>query len=269
MIRPKPIEMKKIWGRELWLASVHRDGRQEDFAAAAGDDFPLIVKIIEADDRLSVQVHPDDETARRLEGEGAVGKTECWLVLGARPGARLVHGLSAGCGADELSEAVRAGRPGPLLNVVEVKAGDFLHIPAGTVHAIGGGLRLLEVQQSCNTTYRLFDWNRGREIHVEKSLEAARLVPPPKISALGDDGFSCPHFSLRRRKAEGRTEIAGEGWRLLFFISSDEGTAVRAGGREEKAAADSLVAVAPGEAAEIVGNADFVEILPPKTAGLR
>ena len=155
MIRLDSLKFDKIWGYEKWLASTHKAGVQKEFLSALGGSYPLLVKIIKADSSLSVQVHPDDDTAVQLEGEGNVGKTECWYVLNAAPDAQLVYGLNGTYTAEELKAAIDANKLDSYLNLVPVKKDDFIFIPAGTVHAIGGGLTLLEVQQSCDITYSL------------------------------------------------------------------------------------------------------------------
>ena len=104
MLKLTPIKSEKIWGYELWIASTHPNGPQSEFVKACGGEFPLLVKIIQANDTLSIQVHPDDEAAVRLEGAGNRGKTECWYVLDAAPDARLVYGLKDGASKEELAE---------------------------------------------------------------------------------------------------------------------------------------------------------------------
>lgn len=209
MLRLNPIHFDKIWGYEDWIASVHPSGFQENFAAAAGKDYPLLVKIIQADASLSVQVHPDDEQAMRLEGEGERGKTECWYVLDAEDDARLVYGLKKDVRMEDVSAAIKAGTLERYLNFVNVKEGDFVFIPAGTVHAICGGIRLLEVQQSCDITYRLYDYNRGRELHVEKSLQVIKsggllsVRPFQGISAAGISPLENPACRRLAREKTG------------------------------------------------------------------
>ena len=160
MLALKAIKSDKIWGYELWIASTHPNGKQDAFEKFCGGSYPLLVKVIQANDKLSVQIHPDDATARLYEGENACGKTECWYVLDAEKDARLVCGLNGIYTASELRKAIKANSIQDCLNYVSVKKGDFVYIPSGTVHAIGGGLRLLEVQQSCDITYRFYDWGR-------------------------------------------------------------------------------------------------------------
>lgn len=137
------------------------------------DRFPLLVKFLFTADKLSVQVHPDDEAARRL-GE-PFGKTECWYVLDAKPGAQVALGLKPGVSVEDLRQAITSVKAEELLNWIEVQRGDMLYVAAGTVHTIGGGLILLETQQSSDVTYRLYDYGRPRELHIEAGLAAIKL----------------------------------------------------------------------------------------------
>jgi mannose-6-phosphate isomerase len=177
----------------------------------ANDRFPLLLKFIQARQPLSVQVHPTDEGARHFEGPGAVGKTEAWVVLDTEPGAKLYAGLVPGATAADFRKAIDRGEAEALLQAHTAAAGDCYFLTAGTVHAIGGGLLLFEIQQPSDLTYRLYDWDRvdpktgrPRELHVEKglgsvawphgSVEPARCQPAPGRTALVD----CPYFSLAR-----------------------------------------------------------------------
>lgn len=228
MLKLDALKFEKVWGYELWLASTHKNGLQTAFLEYAGGDYPLLVKIINADEKLSVQVHPDDETAVALEGAGNVGKTECWYVLEAKPGAKLVYGLKGGHSLKELAEAVRAGALENFLNEVPVQKGDFVFIPSGTVHAIGGGLRLLEVQQSCDLTYRLYDWGRPRELHAEKGLKAIKEHPLANVAPFHDD-FECDYFSLEEITISGAYSAFNPGEKqsprdiILFFVLEGSG----------------------------------------------
>ena len=146
----------------------------------ATDGFPLLIKFLDAQDWLSVQVHPDDALALELEGEPR-GKTECWYILDAAPDAEIIYGFSAQVSEDEFREAIISGKAREYLQFVPVKAGDFVNVPAGTVHAIGPGIMLYELQQTSDTTYRLYDWERvgldgkPRELHIEKGLQCSRF----------------------------------------------------------------------------------------------
>jgi mannose-6-phosphate isomerase len=138
--------------------------------------FPVLTKIIDAREPLSVQVHPDDAYAQRVEHQ-PVGKTECWYILAADPGAELVLGWTRDTDRAEYERRVADGTLGDLLRRVPVKPGDAFYLPAGTLHAIGAGIQLFETQQASDLTYRIFDWNRvgadgkPRELHVAKAAD--------------------------------------------------------------------------------------------------
>ena len=140
--------------------------------------FPLLIKLLDCADWLSVQVHPDDEQARQMVGPGERGKTEAWHMLEAAPDAQILAGVRGGTTQAQLDRAIRGGT---VLEVAErhgVAAGDTVFIPAGTLHALGPGLLLYEVQQSSDTTYRVYDWDRpassGRALHLEESVAVTR-----------------------------------------------------------------------------------------------
>lgn len=142
--------------------------------AAPSPDSPLLIKVLFAREKLSVQVHPDDRMAQKY-GDPR-GKTECWYCLAAEPDASVALGLKPGATLARVEEQIHAGTLESSLNVVPVSAGDMIFVDAGTVHAIWPGPILLETQQNCDLTYRMFDYGRPRELHIEKSLEATRLV---------------------------------------------------------------------------------------------
>src|SRR5690606_31738382 len=143
-------------------------------------EYPLLVKILDAADDLSVQVHPNDSYAREVEGV-PYGKTECWYVLSAEEGAELVLGHHAKT-REELVQMMDQGEWDKLLRRIKVKAGDFIYVPSGTIHAIGKGIVILETQQSSDITYRVYDYDRRdsmgnkRELHLDRAREVT-LVP--------------------------------------------------------------------------------------------
>ncbi|KAB8136826.1 mannose-6-phosphate isomerase, class I [Gracilibacillus oryzae] len=141
--------------------------------------YPLLIKILDANDNLSVQVHPDDQYARETAGE-SYGKTECWYVLSAEEGADLIIGHHAQT-RDELEQLIDQGKWDQLLRKIKVKAGDFVYVPSGTIHAIGKGIVILETQQSSDTTYRVYDYDRtddkgnARELHLEEAKQVTTV----------------------------------------------------------------------------------------------
>ena len=140
---------------------------------APSKDSPLLIKVIFAREKLSVQVHPDDQLAQKY-GEPR-GKTECWYALAAEAGAQVAAGLKAGVTLDAVKAGIEGGTLEQSLRMLSVRAGDMIYVDAGTVHAIWPGSVLLETQQNCDLTYRMYDYGRGRELHIEKSLEATKL----------------------------------------------------------------------------------------------
>lgn len=169
----------------------------------------LLVKYLFTSERLSVQVHPDDRQAAAA-GLGANGKEECWLVLAAEPGARLGIGFGREYPLDEIRAGALDGSIVDMLDWHEVEPGDFIYVPAGTVHAIGAGLTLVEVQQTSDITYRLFDYGRPRKLHLDAALDV--LNPGPHNPALRRKAAAGPlvdgpHFSLEL--VEGPGHVAG------------------------------------------------------------
>lgn len=201
------------------------------------DDFPLLCKFLDAHDRLSVQVHPDDARAQQSQ-PGENGKTEAWVILDAEPHSRLFTGLNSGVDRESLSAAIKAGSVEDCLHDYAVSPGDCVFMPAGTVHAIGEGILLAEVQQSSNLTYRLYDWGRvgtdgsPRELHVEEALGCIDFtrgpVDPvtPEVISERDPRterlVDCPQFSIRRHTSSAPFEIVtGNAFRVLMTLAGE------------------------------------------------
>ncbi len=267
MLKLDPIKSEKVWGYELWVASTHINGCQKNLIEACGTEHPLLVKVIQADESLSIQVHPDDQKAVELEGENSRGKTECWYVLDAKPGAKLVYGLNKKYTVDEMRTAIENNTLENYLRQVEVHKGDFIFIPAGTVHAIGGGLRLMEVQQSCDITYRLYDWGRPRELHVEKSLKVIKNVDLPEVKPF-DKEFECQYFSLSKIQVNGgyafynsKREKKAENWVFIYVI---EGNGIIKSSSLEgrfQMESEQVYAVAPGEKIAMEAKGSIMKIV--------
>ena len=212
------------------------------FGCPGQPDFPLLVKFIDAASALSVQVHPDDAFAAANEppvnGQPCRGKSECWYILHADPGAALLLGHNAKT-KQQAQQMIAEGRWDALLRSVPVKKGDFFRIDPGTVHAIGGGIRILEVQQSSDITYRLYDYGRlqngkPRELHVEKSLA---VMTVPSAAAAGEHTLlplqtiagtaelvlleRCPYFTVQQLTLDGETAFAGA--ETFFAVTVTEG----------------------------------------------
>ena len=222
----EPVFKERIWGGkklntrfgydlpyektgECWAISAHPNGSsiikngrfkgrtlrdvyekdRELFNHLASPRFPLLTKILDANDDLSVQVHPSDDYALTYEKD--LGKTECWVVLEAEPGSKIIYGHNAKT-KEELKNMIESHQFKDLLIEKEVKAGDFIYVPSGTIHALGKGLLILETQQSSDTTYRVYDYDRlddqgkPRDLHIQKSIEVTNVpfvdvTPQPKV----------------------------------------------------------------------------------------
>lgn len=200
--------VEKPWGRtQLPPIFDPPDGQRiGEVWFTGGGDQPLLLKYLFTSERLSIQVHPNDEQARARGFKQ--GKSECWYILDAEPGATLGLGLRRAVAADELRSAALDGSIEQLMDWRPVRTGDFFIVPPGTVHAIGGGISLLEFQQNADVTYRLYDYGRPRELHLDDGIAVARAEPysDPLAQHLGAgeertlvDG---PRFMLAQTRAD-------------------------------------------------------------------
>ncbi len=202
--------------------------------------FPLLAKILDPAEWLSVQVHPNDEQAHQLEGPGAVGKTEAWYVIEAAPGAEILLGVQPTVPPRDVREAIRHGGLADLLERRRVAPGEAYLVPAGTLHAIGPGVLAYEIQQPSDITYRCDDWGRpasaGRPLHVEQSLVCVRPEPwtEPLRSSSGTDarGFlvRCDHFVLEYLRPGPSGPVTGDpGEASLHVLTAVSGPVVVSG----------------------------------------
>ena len=237
----RPDGSSVLRGTSATLADLMREHQRDLLGRGveAGHEgrFPLLVKYIDAADRLSVQVHPSDEQAR---AENDAGKTEAWVVLHAGPRARIVRGLRPGVTRADF-EAVAAGpEVENLLMHFEPKAGDTVFVPCGTVHAIGPDVVLYEIQQNSDITYRLYDWGRPRETHLAKALTAMRYDHPPattvapeQIPGGGEWLVRCDLFAVRRFDLKSNCVLGTEGsFKILSVVRGSGTLGWRSGGRQ-------------------------------------
>ena len=235
-----------------------------EVAEAYGPRFPLLVKLLDCADWLSVQVHPNDEQAERLVGAGEFGKTEAWHFIEAEPGATIYAGVKPGTTREALVEAIRQGRVLDVAQRVEARAGETVYIPAGTLHSLGPGLLLYEVQQSSDTTYRVYDWDRpasaGRRLHVEESIavtdprKGAVVHPPPKLEGTAaGTALSCPYFGLDVLQL-GDADLEGEtGGRTFHVLTVTDGDA-------EVSCGDETIRLGRYETALVAGSAGGYQV---------
>lgn len=170
--------------------------------AKAFDFFPILIKLIDAKDNLSIQVHPNDEYA--LKNEGEYGKTEMWYIVDCNDGAYLYYGLNSAITKKEFLQRIQDNTVLEILNKVPVHKGDVFFIPAGTIHAICSGILICEIQQNSNTTYRVYDYNRisadgkARPLHIDKAAEVSMLAPSPEYVRPDKDTLaSCKYFTVK------------------------------------------------------------------------
>ncbi|WP_307894600.1 mannose-6-phosphate isomerase, class I [Bacillus swezeyi] len=215
---------------ELWDKHRHLFGHME------GDRFPLLTKMLDADQDLSVQVHPNDEYAMTHEN-GELGKTECWYIIDCKEDAEIIYGHHAKT-KEELISMIELGEWDKLLRRVKVKPGDFFYVPSGTVHAIGKGIQILETQQNSDTTYRLYDYDRKdaagnlRELHLEKSIDVIDVSSAPNQPAIYVEQtedlrvttfIECPYFSVKKWDVKGAASLKQEKPFLLVSVIEGEG----------------------------------------------
>lgn len=233
---------------------------------SAGAHFPLLVKLIDAADKLSVQVHPDDAYAHANGVDS--GKTEMWVVVDAEPGASLISGLKDGVSAEDFRSAVENGALASVMREVPVKAGDVFYIPAGQLHAIGAGILIAEIQQNSDTTYRVYDYERRgadgklRQLHVKEALDVVRPISDDEIRTAqfsvpmtlpGKALAATPFFSVSETTGD-VTFLAPRDTFLSLLVTSGEGTLTAQGETLRLKAADSVLLPSDIGSVEIKGD---------------
>lgn len=236
------------------------------------DSFPLLVKLIDANDKLSVQVHPDDDYAKMVENQN--GKTEMWYIIDAKEDAKLVYGLKKDITKEKFVEAININKVEECLNYVNVTKGDVIYIPSGTVHAIMDGLLLAEIQQSSDVTYRLYDWNRvdkkgnKRELHIKKALDVINFdfngnVLKPKFEHF--DGCEIakavrsPYFEVKIIKISRNYKSSCDGSFKIYTAVEGKGEVLYRGFPYRINCGDSFLMPAGLSEYEIKGNITLLE----------
>lgn len=246
--------------------------------AAAFESFPVLIKLIDAKDPLSIQVHPSDEYALRVEGE--YGKTEMWVIVDCEPGAFLYFGVNRPVSKEEFCQRIEDNTVLEVLNKVEVHPGDVFFIQAGTIHAIGAGILICEIQQNSNCTYRVYDYDRRgadgrpRELHIEKALDVCRLEPSDTASRLGEVKAlaggtvqqlgACKYFSTEKLIVEEALTLEVGEDSFVSLLATDGSGWVE--GPENKLAfraGDSLLVPAGAGKVRVTGRAVLVKTTVP------
>lgn len=269
------VESGPLAGKTLGeLARTH--GAQLYGRHAPQPRFPLLLKFLDANRTLSVQVHPNDAQGSKLDPPD-LGKTEAWVVLDALPGAKIYAGLRQGVGPAELRAAIKEGACDACLYVIEPRLGDCVFIPAGTVHALGEGLVIAEIQQASNTTFRLFDWNRvdqhgvARPLHIEQSLavtdyERGPVAPqiPQPLPGGGERLVSCDKFVLDRHPIDGAWRLAEGDHRFHILALVGGAVEVESGAQNfSLPRGGTLLAPASRERVELRGSGMVLDMFLP------
>ena len=299
----EPVFAERIWGGrnlekfnytipegnigEAWVIAAHENGsslikngelkgltlkeayekRPELFTKKKYDKFPLLVKILDASDYLSVQVHPEDDYARVNEN-GELGKTECWYVLDAKENAELIYGHTAKT-KEEFNRSIDEEKWDDLFIREKVKKGDFFYIPAGTLHAIGAGNLIYEVQQNSDTTYRVYDYDRTdkdgnkRELHIEKTKDVTtvpfeKVVTNPKEEKVGESTITYlaneKYFSVFKINVIEQIVIEKNKTGNLFTVLEGDGSVVIEGIKHNVKKGDSFILTTECDSYTLEGN---------------
>jgi mannose-6-phosphate isomerase len=237
--------------------------------------FPLLIKILDANDKLSVQVHPDDEYAFEHEN-GELGKTEMWYVIDAQEDAKLVYGVKPEVDKEEFVSSIKEGRLEENLIEVNVEAGDVIYIPTGMVHTTHKGILIAEIQQNSDTTYRVYDWNRmgkdgkPRELHIEAALDVIKFGTKPEEKVVGleikEEGYvrtilvACPYFTTETLDIAEKysSDTNHERFYVLMGLEGKAKLSYEGGEMELKAGETLLLPATLGEY-ELVGECKLIK----------
>lgn len=254
-----PVRKDPVWGSEYWTVSAHPSGdcrvaegtyagmklselweaHRELFGNTEGDRFPLLVKVIDAKKDLSIQVHPDNAYANEHEN-GSLGKSECWYIMEAGRDGRLALGHHAKSRA-QADEWIKAGRWDDFIRYIPVETGEFIQIDPGTVHSICGGIKLTEIQQNSDITYRLYDYGRlvdGKErpLHIRESLDVIGIPDKSGENIFHDfpvNGHKTPYYQVRKHVIETQCELEQtEAFQIISAVKGSgeiDGVTIREG----------------------------------------
>ncbi|MDQ0162876.1 mannose-6-phosphate isomerase, class I [Aeribacillus alveayuensis] len=254
---------------ELW------DDHRELFGNLEGEKFPLLTKILDANKDLSVQVHPDDEYANEHEN-GEFGKTECWYIIDCKENAEMVYGHNAKS-KEELVEMIENGKWNDLLRRVKIKPGDFFYVPSGTIHALCEGTLVLETQQSSDTTYRVYDYDRvdangnKRELHLEKAIDVTTIPHnDPVLNILTEEKegvrittfIEAEYFSVYKWEINGTAALTRNAPFLIVSVIDGEGKVIINDEAYEWKKGDHFIIPAAIKDFIVEGKAEWIVSLP-------
>lgn len=248
---------------DLWTH--HRD---EIFGKYANSRFPLLIKILDARQDLSLQVHPPQHLASQLNGEP---KTEMWYIAHAEPGATIYVGLKEGTTREAFESALKNGTPDKLVHTIKPKSGDSIHIPSGRLHAIGAGLVIYEIQQNSDTTYRVFDWNRAgadgklRELHIEESMQCIDFedFEPRMDTPTNNTLAKCPFYKVDKFLLKRGETIQNPDTNKFSIITVVSGTLVEPCGKAHREGSFILLSVGEEKLVSISENTVLLQTTIP------
>ena len=225
--------------------------------------FPLLIKIIDANEKLSIQVHPEDKYVYQVEGEA--GKTEAWYVINAKEDAKIVYGLRKDISKEDFIKAVELNRIGDTLKIEPVVAGDMIFVPAGTVHALLEGVMVYEVQQNSDTTYRVYDYDRvgddgkKRELHIKKAIEVINFKEQPGCS-FKSNGIHCQYFDMEKMMIQGEKNEKTNNQFIIYCVTAGTGEVIYKDTIESLYAGETVLIPACLEDFKIKGNIELLKI---------
>lgn len=271
---------------EGWMLSIHKDGTNtvlngalkgkplNEVLEAFGEksqNFPILIKLIDAKDKLSVQVHPSDEFALKHEGEP--GKTEMWYIVDCEPGAELVFGFNKDITGAEFKERIEQNTLTDVLNYVQVQKGDVFFIKSGTLHAIGGGILIAEIQQNSNTTYRVSDYGRlgadgkPRQLHIDKALEVTSLLksgdfcqsflPQQRDCYTTQKLAVCEYFTVEKINLNGTFKINNDYFVSLLVL--DGAATIKYDKKDLNVKKGDSIYIPSGVTCQITGKAEIIK----------
>ncbi|WP_026489677.1 type I phosphomannose isomerase catalytic subunit [Butyrivibrio sp. XBB1001] len=277
---------------EAWVMSCHKDGnsiiangieKDKTLSAVIEEkgreilgkncekykDFPILIKFIDAKKPLSIQVHPDDEYA--LSHENQYGKTEMWYVLEAEEGAYLYQGFEKEISKEEFEKRIKENTLTEVLHKEYVKRGDVIFITPGTLHSIGAGLLIAEIQQSSNVTYRIYDFGRvgadgkPRQLHIQQSLDVTKIEKPVKYKSLDEHMVNCDFFCVDRIKANDKAyeDVADDSSFVSLLVIGGEGRISAEGETLEVKKGDSVFITAGAGKYSVEGNVEVIKTIVP------
>ncbi len=222
------------------------------------DKFPLLIKFIDSKESLSIQVHPDDEVAQVLGEE--CGKTEMWYIIDAEPASYIYFGIKEEYSEEDVKEVFFSGAdPTPYLNKVPVNAGECYFIAGGTPHAIGGGIYICEIQQNCDTTYRIYDYGRPRELHLKQAAMSVKKLPANNMCE-GDVLAECVYFKTELKKLDGKMLIEATPEKFVSLTVAKGKGSILAGDAEYQFEERDSIFIPAGEEKYLLrGNADIIK----------